>query len=166
MINRDAAAYWIPAFAGYDTECGEAAWIASRSRSSGAHSGDPNHRPRTCRLHQPALHHGRLNEGCKQRMRFERSRLQFGMKLHPNEPGVVLVFNDFRQHTIRRKTGEFQPVLLEAVFVGGVDLVTMAVALRYFGGAAINIRHPTAPPSHPPVRPQAPWAAPVARPGA
>src|SRR5437764_10770904 len=77
--------------------------------------------------HQPALHHRRLNEGRKQRMRFERSRLQFGMKLHPDEPGVVLVFNAFRQHAIRGKTGELQPVLLEAVLVGGIDLVTMAV---------------------------------------
>ena len=48
-------------------------------------------------------------------MRLEGTRLQFGMELDPDEPGVVLVFDDFRQHAVGRKAREFQPVLLEAI---------------------------------------------------
>ena len=36
-------------------------------------------------------------------MRLERARLQFGMELHPDEPGMVLIFDDLRQHAVGRK---------------------------------------------------------------
>ena len=53
-------------------------------------------------LHQPALLHRRADEGSEQRVRLERSRFQFGMELHADEPGMVLVFDDLRQNTVRR----------------------------------------------------------------
>jgi len=52
-------------------------------------------------LYQPGLHQSGLNEGREQWMRFERARFQFGMELHSDEPGVVLVFDDLRQHAVR-----------------------------------------------------------------
>src|ERR1700749_2178179 len=55
------------------------------------------------RLHQPALHDSRLDEGRKQRMRLKGPRLQLGMELHADEPGMVLVFDDLRQHAVRRQ---------------------------------------------------------------
>jgi hypothetical protein len=54
-------------------------------------------------LHQPALHHRRLNEGCKQGMRLKGPRLQFGMELHADEPGMILIFDDLRQHAVGRQ---------------------------------------------------------------
>ena len=42
-------------------------------------------------LNQPALHHRRLDEGGEQRVRRERARLQLGMELHADEPGVARV---------------------------------------------------------------------------
>src|SRR5215207_1729148 len=45
-------------------------------------------------LHQPALRHRRLNERRKQRVRLERTRLQFGMELHADEPRMILIFDD------------------------------------------------------------------------
>src|SRR5690242_21360811 len=53
-------------------------------------------------LHQPALLQRRFNERGEQRVRLERSRLQLGMKLHADEPRMLFVFDDLRQHAIRR----------------------------------------------------------------
>src|ERR1700692_855675 len=75
-------------------------------------------------------------------MRLERTRFQFGMELQPDETGVILVFDDLRQHAVGREARESQAVLLEAVLVGGIDLVAMAMALRNLGGAAIDVGHP------------------------
>ena len=91
---------------------------------------------------QPRLHHRRLNERREQRMRLERPRFQFGMELHPDEPGMILVFDDLRQHAVGRQAGESQPVLFEPVLVGGVDLVAVAVAFGNLGGAAIDLATP------------------------
>ena len=66
------------------------------------------------------------------------------MELHADEPGVLCVFDDFRQHTIRRQAGELQAVLLQPVLVGGIDLVAVTVALGNLDGAAIDFRDPTA----------------------
>src|ERR1700735_4709353 len=99
-------------------------------------------------------------------MRLERARLQFGMELHTDEPGVVLVFDDFRQHAVGRKTGKSQAMLLETILVGGIDLVAVAVALRDLGGAAIDFRYPAAALERGRVRPEPPGAAGRPGPGA
>src|SRR5207237_9772934 len=77
-------------------------------------------------------------------MRLKGPRLQLGVELHADEPGMVLVFDDLRQHAVGRQAGEAQAVLLEAVLVSGVDLVAVTVTLRNLGGAAIDIRHAAA----------------------
>jgi hypothetical protein len=55
------------------------------------------------------------DERRKQRMRLERARFQFGMELHADEPGMVLIFDDLRQHAVGRHAGEAHAVLLEPV---------------------------------------------------
>ncbi len=54
------------------------------------------------KLHQPALVYGGADERRKQRMRLERARFQLGMKLHADEPGMILVFDDLRQNAVGR----------------------------------------------------------------
>src|SRR6186713_3184000 len=41
------------------------------------------------RSNQPALLHRRSNEARKQRVRLEGARLEFGMELHADEPGMI-----------------------------------------------------------------------------
>jgi hypothetical protein len=50
---------------------------------------------------------------------------------------MVLVFDDLRQHAVRRRTRKPQSVLLEPILVGGVDLVAVA------GGAPAAIQFGT-----------------------
>src|SRR5579863_5365343 len=75
-------------------------------------------------------------------MRLKRPRLQFGMELHPDEPGMVLIFDDLGQYAVGRKAGETQSVLLQPILVGGIDLVAVTVAFRNLGGAAIDTGDP------------------------
>jgi len=51
-------------------------------------------------LHQPALVDRRADERCEQRMRLERPRLQLGMKLHADKPGMVFVLDHLRQEPV------------------------------------------------------------------
>src|SRR6476659_5529389 len=74
-------------------------------------------------------------------MWLERSRFQLRMELHANEPGMIVILDDFRQDPVWRHTGKTHAPLLEAAFVGRVDLIAMAVALGDFG-RAIDMRHP------------------------
>lgn len=55
------------------------------------------------RLHQPALHFCRFDEAFEQGVRREGARLVFRVELHADEPGMVRVFDDFRQDTVRRQ---------------------------------------------------------------
>src|SRR5258706_1546272 len=82
-------------------------------------------------------------------MRLERARFQFGVELPPDEPRVVLVFDDFGQHAVGGEARETQAMLLEPVLIGGVDLVAGGVAVPNLGGAALDLRHPAAPVEHP-----------------
>ena len=41
-------------------------------------------------------------------MRFEGPRLQFGVELHADEPGVVRDLDDLRQQAVRAHAGEDQ----------------------------------------------------------
>src|SRR4051812_41252480 len=59
-------------------------------------------------LDQPAPVPCRADEAGEQRMRIERSALQFRVELDADEPGMVNPFAELRQHAIGRQTGEFQ----------------------------------------------------------
>ena len=52
-------------------------------------------------LHQPALHHRRLDERGEQWVGLERPRFQLGVELHADEPGVVGVFDDLDRKSTR-----------------------------------------------------------------
>src|SRR6266851_6595546 len=54
------------------------------------------------------------------------------MELDADEPGMVVVFDDLRQHAVGRHAAEAHAALLEPALVVGVDLVAVAVALRDF----------------------------------
>src|SRR6185436_14119853 len=48
-------------------------------------------------LHQPAPVDRRADEGGKKRVRLERPRLELGMELHADEPGMILIFDHLGQ---------------------------------------------------------------------
>ena len=52
-------------------------------------------------LNEPALHHRCLDERGEQRVRRERSRLELRVELHADEPRMIVVFDDLRQHAVR-----------------------------------------------------------------
>ena len=84
---------------------------------------------------QPALRFGGRDEAREQRMRLERSRLQLGVVLHPDEPGMVDEFDRLRQQPIRRHARKPHARRLQPLTIGGVDLVAMAMSLG-------NLRRP------------------------
>src|SRR5262245_25896125 len=95
------------------------------------------------RLHQPALIDRSADERCEQRVRFEWPRLQFGVKLHADEPGMVFVFDDLRQNAVWRHAGEAHATLFEPSLVRCINLIAVPMALGYFS-RAVNLRHTAA----------------------
>src|SRR3954470_809741 len=83
------------------------------------------------------------------------------MELNSDEPGVVLVFDDFRQNPVRRHAGKAHAVLLQAAFIAGVNLIAVAMAFRDSRGA-IDARHPAAARQLRWIRPQTHGAAEIA----
>src|SRR3974390_3402762 len=76
-------------------------------------------------------------------MRRERARLQLGMELHTDEPGMIFIFDHLRQQSIGGNPAKPQSMLLEAVLIGGIDLITMALPLGDFS-LAVYFIDPTA----------------------
>src|SRR6516165_6712764 len=74
-------------------------------------------------LHQPALLHGGPHERGKQRVRLEGARLELGVELDADEPGMVLAFDHLRQEAVRRHGAEAHALWLGGPPLGGVDLV-------------------------------------------
>ena len=66
-------------------------------------------------------------------MWFKRPALQFRMVLNADEPGMVSIFNCFRQHAIRRQPGKNQPALFKLGALAAIYLETVTVAFRDFG---------------------------------
>src|SRR5882757_7465711 len=84
----------------------------------------------------------RTDERDEQRMRLGGSALELRVCLGADDEGmdVGAVLNELDQMPIRRRTGEPQPALRDAVAILVVDLVAVAVALRHLGGL-ISLRH-------------------------
>src|SRR3984893_15929854 len=76
-------------------------------------------------------------------MRRERPRLELGMKLHTDEPGMILILNHLGQESVGRHAGKAHAVLLEPVLVPGIDFIAVAVALGNLDGA-LYFAHPAA----------------------
>src|SRR5499427_3665363 len=73
-------------------------------------------------------------------MRLKRPRFQLRMELDANEPGMIVILDNFRQDPVGRHARKTHAPLLEAAFVCRVDFVAVAVALGDFS-RAINLRH-------------------------
>src|SRR5262249_54304429 len=77
---------------------------------------------------QAALIPRRANEIAEKRMRVERTRLEFRMILHPDEPWMLGQFQGLRQFSIRRHAGEAYAHRFQSILVVDVDFVSMPVA--------------------------------------
>ena len=79
---------------------------------------------------EPRLMERGADEPGEQRMRREGLRFQFRVELHPDEPGVVGVFDDLGQHAVGRQAGEQQAGRFQPVAVVDVDLEAVAGGVR------------------------------------
>ena len=61
------------------------------------------------------------------------------MKLHADEPGMILMLDHLRQEPVRRHAGKAHAMLLQAILVAGIDLVAMAVTLGNFPGTIFSL---------------------------
>src|ERR1043166_2467934 len=61
--------------------------------------------------------------------------LELGMKLAGDEEGMPGQFDDFDQSAVRGETAEYVSCFLEALAIGIVEFVTMAMALAHDKGA-------------------------------
>src|SRR5436190_22147223 len=80
-------------------------------------------------LDEPALLDRRFDKGSKERVGFEGARLELGMILDSDKPWMVRNFDRLGQESIGRHPGKAQADRFKALFVVGVDLITVAVAL-------------------------------------
>src|SRR5437867_3583557 len=72
---------------------------------------------------------GRLDEALEERVALHRPRLELGVKLARDEPGMVAELDHLDQRAVGGDAGEHEPALLEPLAIGVVHLVAVAVAL-------------------------------------
>src|SRR5262249_39597007 len=89
----------------------------------------PASRDRSTPTAMTGLFTRRGDEACEQRVRFERARFEFRMKLDADEPGMILAFDNFRQHAVGAHAAEFQSRRLKFFAIFGVHFVAVAMAL-------------------------------------
>src|SRR5215471_17953826 len=82
-----------------------------------------------------AVHQGRADECPEQRVRLQRLRLEFGMELAAQVPGMIRQFADFYVNTIGSLACETQSMLLQHGFVLAVEFVAMPMPLTDLTGA-------------------------------
>src|SRR3954466_12295178 len=85
-----------------------------------------NNRPSALRL----VHQRRFEEAAEQRMRLVRLRLEFGVELHGEKPGVARDFDDLGEIAAGAQAGGGQAGALVSVAVLRVVLVAVAVAFH------------------------------------
>ena len=72
-------------------------------------------------------------------MRLERARLQFGMVLHADEPGMVFAISTVSgKDAVRRRTGKIQTAIFQLTAIADIDFVSVPVALRNAGRFPID----------------------------
>src|SRR2546422_5370471 len=72
---------------------------------------------------------GRLDEALEERVALHRPRLELGVELAGDEPGMVAELDHLDQRPVGRHAGEPEPALLEPLAIGVVHLVAVAVTL-------------------------------------
>src|SRR5208337_697829 len=80
------------------------------------------------------------HERLKQRMRLQRLRFEFGMKLASDEERMTGNFDHFNVSAVRSRTGNAQPAGHHGLFILAIELVTMPVPLADLGLAIHFIR--------------------------
>src|SRR5579871_3627933 len=91
----------------------------------------PRESPAPCdNSDKPRLLQRGVDEGSKQWMRLEGTRLQLGMVLHADEPRMISEFDRFGQQAVRRHSGKYEAALLEILAIVGIDFVTVAMAFE------------------------------------
>src|SRR6267143_3142093 len=79
-------------------------------------------------LRRPVLA-GRTNEGCEERVRHQRLRLELRVELATQEPRMIRNFNDLDEVLVRRNTRNDQAVLGQNLLEPPIEFVAMPVAL-------------------------------------
>src|SRR6266850_3936503 len=81
-----------------------------------------------------------VHERSEQRMRRQRFRFEFGMKLAREEPRMIIAreFDNFDKLLIGRNAAEHQTALLQLFAKGRIEFVSMTVTLADLRGAAVN----------------------------
>src|SRR5215472_4038993 len=74
----------------------------------------------------------RADERTKKRMRLHRFRLELGMELAAQIPGMIRQLADFDVDAVRSLAGEFQAVILQNCLVIAIEFVAMPVAFADF----------------------------------
>src|SRR5207244_11170611 len=72
-----------------------------------------------------------LDEALEERMAVHGPRLELGMRLRRDEPGMVLELDHLDEPAVRRRARADEPRLLELLAIGVVELVAMPVALEH-----------------------------------
>ena len=81
-------------------------------------------------LYKSRLRECRANEITEERVRGKRFRLQFGVKLCADIPGMVWNLDDLGQAAVGAHPREAQTAVFEPVLVFDIDFVTVAMPFR------------------------------------
>src|SRR5262249_15531979 len=82
----------------------------------------------------------RADERLEERVRLHGLRLEFGVELATEEPGMVRQFADFDIRAVRSLAGDAQPRCAQSLLVLAIEFVSMAMALVNFLRAVRAIR--------------------------
>jgi hypothetical protein len=71
---------------------------------------------------------GRRNERLKERVRRQRPRFKFWMKLTADKPGMILELHNLHQAMLGIFSGDDQAGRLQTVLIFGIEFIAVAVA--------------------------------------
>src|SRR5439155_19992024 len=80
-----------------------------------------------------------INKGCKQRMGGQWLRLEFGVELAAEKPGMVCEFDDLDEILVGGNAGNDQSVVGEYLLELPVELVSMTMPFRDYTGIVNTI---------------------------
>jgi hypothetical protein len=80
----------------------------------------------------PSMFVARVNESSEKRMRRERLRFEFRMKLNANEPGMIFQLDDFNVNAVWSLTSYFESGVDQSGFVVAIEFIAVAMALGNF----------------------------------
>src|SRR5947207_3432000 len=83
----------------------------------------------------------RPHERCKQRMRGQRFRFEFGMELAAEEPWMLIArqLNDLDELAVGRDPAEDEPALLQGLSISRIEFISVTMALADFSRSVIDV---------------------------